>query len=21
MREGWTRADDWLPARFLNEPV
>ncbi|MCL5959180.1 MAG: aldehyde ferredoxin oxidoreductase family protein, partial [Chloroflexi bacterium] len=21
IREGWTRADDWLPARFLNEPV
>jgi aldehyde:ferredoxin oxidoreductase len=21
MREGWTRAEDWLPERFLNEPL
>ncbi|MGH2947389.1 MAG: aldehyde ferredoxin oxidoreductase family protein, partial [Solirubrobacteraceae bacterium] len=21
LREGWTRADDWLPARFLSEPL
>jgi aldehyde:ferredoxin oxidoreductase len=21
LREGWTRADDWLPARLLREPI
>jgi aldehyde:ferredoxin oxidoreductase len=21
LREGWTRADDWLPQRFLSEPL
>jgi aldehyde:ferredoxin oxidoreductase len=21
LREGWTRADDWLPQRFLTEPL
>ena len=21
LREGWTRAEDWLPERFLNEPL
>jgi aldehyde:ferredoxin oxidoreductase len=21
LREGWTRADDWLPRRFLSEPL
>jgi aldehyde:ferredoxin oxidoreductase len=21
LREGWTRAEDWLPERFLSEPL